>query len=338
MPSDSEETWPIIPNHDNAAKANTQKVSAPTADGNPASSNEYQETQPISPQQPSVQTSPEGPPPPAESPAAPRAGYWRRVREEGRRSPLAAIAAIAGVLALTSLVFAGIEYLRSDEIEIQRLPDPAVVDPQLSTTPQGSSTKQPWETVVGQLTAPTFILPERLKNIPRPPEIAGSGSQEFQTWALQRGGVYANGMGISFSVRGATPDLSVIRNVKVRVVKRGAPIAGTWILPGGAGGEPSRILLVDLDQDPPTASRQGFDGEWRFPLSVSSEDLEIFAVVVQTKTCDCEWVVDIDYVDSDGDVQRATVDNDGSPFHVTSSANATAEAYAPQTESDPWPR
>jgi len=189
------------------------------------------------------------------------------------------------------------------------------------------------EKIVGQLTAPTFVIPRPLSGIPRPPEITDS-SDIFADWAKEIGGVYANEMGIAFNVRGETADLSLITDVRIEVVKRAAPLTGIWVAPSGGGGEPTRFILADLDQEPPSMRMVG----WSDPLSVSAGDVEVFSVIVQTKSCDCSWRIKVEYIDSDGDPREAIVDDDGEPFRVTSSVNTTARAYAPQTADENWPR
>jgi len=193
-------------------------------------------------------------------------------------------------------------------------------------------------TNIGQLTAPTFIIPRRLEELPRPPEASGEGSTAAITeWAQQFGGIYADEMGVAFLARGATSDLLLINDIRVEVVRRDPPVRGVWLAPGGAGGEDSRILLADLDQDPPALQRVGFNGAWNFPLSVSSGDLETFSVIAQAKSCDCSWIIKVNYQDADGNLREATIDNDGDPFRVTGSSNATAITYAPRSPEEPWP-
>lgn len=283
--------------------------------------------------------------------------WWRRAKREGWRSPLGAAAAVTGVVALAlaaiPLIGSAQENAASDEIDVQAAPlvnprPPATNRPSAtssalasaaqpsSSSPDNADALPPWEEIVGQLTSPTFVIPKSLEEIERPPATAGAGSVAFTEWAIREGGVYASEMGIAFTVRGETPDLSLITGLRIEIVEREEPLEGTWLAPDGAGGEPNRLLVIDLDSTP-ISYVYGGPETWSFPLSVSSSDLEYFSIVVGTKTCHCSWVAVLEYQDSDGDAREIRIDDDGRPFQITAPSNATAQVYAPRTDDEPWP-
>ncbi|HZM75004.1 MAG TPA: hypothetical protein VFC19_04715 [Candidatus Limnocylindrales bacterium] len=88
--------------------------------------------------------------------------------------------------------------------------------------------------------------------------------------------------------------------VRVKVVARRPPVAGTQYVVVGADPVTSERLEFDLDGSP--AARP-----------VSSEP-DTIAVTVQTQQCDCDWVIELDWPGG-----TRTVDNDGKPFRVSAS-------------------
>jgi hypothetical protein len=114
-------------------------------------------------------------------------GLWGRIRQEGAKGPLATTGAITGIVRLLlSATVAEVAYFRSDEIDVQTAPLPATINPSNLNLPPSATGQPPgppsadgtvpWEVMIGQLTAPMFIIPKVLSSIPRPPETGDSSS------------------------------------------------------------------------------------------------------------------------------------------------------------------
>jgi hypothetical protein len=109
----------------------------------------------------------------------------------------------------------------------------------------------------------------------------------------------------------------------------------------GQGGQPNRLIVYDLDVDPPRIIEQtayNTSPNWSFPLRVSSDDPEVVTVVAKARNSLVEWVLEVEYT-YQGKRYKAIVDDEGRPFRVTSTAGfADADAQLPPgTDTDSWP-
>jgi hypothetical protein len=231
--------------------------------------------------------------------AVPSASRFRAVRsaiaKEARTHPLASAGAIAAVVVIAPLVVGVIQKAGDDPLVLQ----PSSIDFR-----------------IGQFTSPDAVVPGDLDDGDRPP---GDG-EKFKEWARSRKAVYANRVAISFVAKSDMDEPTLVIGASVRVVERQKPLAGTHVVPTGAGPGPNRIMFSDLDQDPATV-RVG--AGWSFPLKVSRTDIEAFTVVPSTKNCYCRFVIDLRYVDPEGNTRTASMDDHGKPFELTSSSAAT---------------
>lgn len=184
----------------------------------------------------------------------------------------------------------------------------------------------------GQQTSPNMIIPRRLSELSRPP--SASDMDAFNAWAADNDGVYADNMSVGFVARSGQVEPTIITALRVEVVSREEPMQGTWIVPDGAGPQGERIILADLDADPPTAT---LDGDFSFPLRINNSDIELFSVRAQARTCHCYWRIELDVIGTDGVARTLTVDNHGRPFELTGTGNAQDRTYLPSTSDAPWP-
>lgn len=265
-----------------------------------------------------VPPAPPTPPDPADGPDSaappnPPTGWKRHVRERGSsalRDPrfnalIAIVSAIAAIAALQPVI--------SDWLAAGA--DVQVVD-------YGT----------GQNTSPNLVVPRSATELNRPPD--ESDRAAFAAWADENDAVYADNMSVGFTANSGQVEPTIITAVRVEVVQREEPMQGTWIAPDGAGPQGERVILADLDADPPTAS---LDGTFAFPLRVNNSDTELFSVRARATTCHCYWQIEVDIIGEDGKTRTLTVDNDGEPFELTGTGNTRDRTYLPANADAPWP-
>lgn len=186
----------------------------------------------------------------------------------------------------------------------------------------------------GQGTSPNVIVPRSVSELDRPP--SGSEQESLLEWFARNDAVYAENMSVGFTAASDQVSPTIITNVRVEVVRREAPLAGTWIVPDGAGPQGERIIQVNLDADPPIAI---LDGTFEFPLRVSEEDTELFIVRAQASSCHCFWKIELDIIDNaSGETRTLSIDDHGIPFEITGTRNAALRTYLPSSVGDPWPK
>jgi hypothetical protein len=178
-----------------------------------------------------------------------------------------------------------------------------------------------------------FVVPAELGQLDRPPSLEDS-FETVDNWRRDHNGVYANEVGVSFTARSDLNEPSIITALRVEVVDRRAPIQGTLIEPSGAGDLIPREVRADLEADPPkvTLSRG-----WRFPLTVSNENIELFTVTARVVNCYCFWRIHVDVVGPDGEATTQVIDDNGEPFAVTSTQAAQNRVKLPDNDSEKWP-
>lgn len=162
------------------------------------------------------------------------------------------------------------------------------------------------------------------------------GREQWPTWEHSRDGAQASEAVFTVTAQGheATSNV-VVTGLRVKVLERKPPLTGTVL--STQCGEPvhSHYAEVDLDReqpvgfpgalDPDTAAELSARGlrvdPIRFPYSVSSTQPEVFTVVARTASCDCTWVIELDW-SAGGRSGVQTVGYNGKPFRTTSAANA----------------
>ncbi len=237
----------------------------------------------------------------AKPPSAKPGAWRRRMRTEITKTPVAiACAALAVVLAMIPFAVGAIGNATDKDLTIQVLP-------------------VRW--TAGQSTSPSAVVPGSIPSSDPPP----MDNLKFHDWARKYDAVYANRLEVSFVARSDSTQPIAIRDARIVIVDRGVPLSGVWIEPTGAGPGPERVLWAGLETDPPTART---DGGWEFPRMISSSELEAFTVIAQVENCYCRFRIELQYVDSAGDVKTTTIDDDGKPFGVTSTQNITGKTHA----------
>ncbi|SFR24113.1 hypothetical protein SAMN04488564_107308 [Lentzea waywayandensis] len=159
---------------------------------------------------------------------------------------------------------------------------------------------------------------------------------QYATWEHSRDGAQASKATFTVTAQGheATSNV-VITGIRVKVLERKPPLKGTLL--SGQCGEPvnAHYVEVDLDSEQPVSfpddlapdtaaelTAQGLRADpIRLPYSVSSTQPEVFTVVAGTASCDCTWVIELDW-SAGGKSGVQTVGNNGKPFRTTSSTNA----------------
>jgi len=172
-----------------------------------------------------------------------------------------------------------------------------------------------------------WITPMSLEDVaalPPKPEDVG-----WMDWPPTAQGAAAGTELVTLSVQGSGSAQVTLTDIRLRVVDRSAPLAGT-ALAGGCGEEGAyRLLRADLDQDPPRMSAES-NGDtnppagtpaWattpaRFPYRVSMSDTETFAIYADATQSDVRWVIDVDWSSGDRS-ETLTVDDDGQPFRTS---------------------
>ncbi|MGW1608333.1 hypothetical protein ACWCQZ_02790 [Streptomyces sp. NPDC002285] len=161
-------------------------------------------------------------------------------------------------------------------------------------------------------------------------------------------GVIARGNVLVVTVQSPSAAAVVLTGARVEVVARRSPIAGTFEPPAeGCGSFSYRSFVLDLDKPNPLLAParetdvtgeeggaepagqgqgQGQDHSVTFPFKVSEGDPEQFWIRVDTRTCDCDWVLHLDWIDG-GERREATVSDHGEPFRTTSVADSPSYSY-----------
>ncbi|MER6470559.1 helix-turn-helix domain-containing protein [Streptomyces collinus] len=164
-----------------------------------------------------------------------------------------------------------------------------------------------------------YVIRKEPAQVPPPPVQQDAGS-----WAATQGAVHGHQTMVQVSVQGKSSTAVVLTALRVRVVSRGTPIAGTAYAmdQGCGGGLTPRDFSVDLDVDRPIAHpRPGNDGgkalpAVRFPYRVSAEDPEVLLVTATTDAYDCAWYLELDW-SSQGRSGTLRVDDHGRPFRTS---------------------
>jgi hypothetical protein len=253
----------------------------------------------------SAETSPP-PPPAALAPPAPP-GRKRRVLLVG----FLAVSAIAGAVAVWSA--------KGDE-------SPAAAAPPLNATVRTHL----WEAGCDH----SYLVDRPPAQVPEPPVEA-----DAPAWAAEQKAVDANRTIVEVTLTGTAAEPTVLQGVTVRVDRRGKPLPwNVYAMSLGCGGALTPAsYAVDLDQPRPVArATAGHDGEQplpavTFPFRVSSTEPVVLRVIARTKTCDCDWHLDLPWT-SGGRSGTLRVDDTGRSFRTS---GGTGKAYG---YTDRWAR
>jgi hypothetical protein len=123
-------------------------------------------------------------------------------------------------------------------------------------------------------------------------------TEDWGAWAVSAGATPLSALTVLLTVDGK------VSAVRVKVVTRRPPVAGTqYVL---VGGDPAAAERLDFDLDATPTPR---------PVTTEGDTI---AVTVQTQQCDCDFVVELDWAGG-----TKTVDNNGKPFRVSASTATT---------------
>ncbi|MFS8365133.1 helix-turn-helix domain-containing protein [Streptomyces sp. CWNU-52B] len=164
-----------------------------------------------------------------------------------------------------------------------------------------------------------YVIRKDPEQVPPPP-----AAQDAGTWAASQDAVHGRQTSVQISVQGRTSTAVVLTALRVRVVGRTAPVAGTvYAMDQGCGGSLTpRSFAVDLDKDRPIARSVPGNDEGtpipavRMPYRVSDKDPEVLLVNATTETCGCSWYLELDW-SSEGRTGTTRVDDHGSPFRTS---------------------
>ncbi|MGC9541366.1 helix-turn-helix domain-containing protein [Streptomyces sp. UG1] len=174
-----------------------------------------------------------------------------------------------------------------------------------------------------------YVIAKPPRQVPPPP-----APQDAATWAATQNAVHGQQTMVEITVQGRTSTAVVLEALRVRVVGRSAPMAGTtYAMDNGCGGALTpRYFDVALDKDRPIA--RPVDGNdtgvtipaMRLPYRVSAEDPEVLLVDARTQTCDCRWYLELDW-SSQGRTGTLRIDDHGRPFRTSSIKGLPNYAY-----------
>jgi len=178
-----------------------------------------------------------------------------------------------------------------------------------------SADSQVWDKGCGH----DYVIDKPPAQVPPPPM-----EQDAGAWAATQGAVSGRQL-VRISVQGRSSTAVVLEALRVRIVSRGNPAAGSaYAMDQGCGGELTpRRFTVNLDIDRPIARpKDGADSERtipavHFPYRVSAEDPEVLLVDAATQTYDARWYLELDW-SSQGRTGTIRIDDHGRPFHTTS--------------------
>jgi hypothetical protein len=139
----------------------------------------------------------------------------------------------------------------------------------------------------------------------------------------RRGGISVTPQYVELTIRGTSPDAIVLKDLRVVELQRRKAPTGTY-LRQNCGGPPltPRIHDVDLDRATPILLPRSTVGAGAdlasarpFPYQVSRADAEVIRVSTRTRSCDCTWALELQYVDGERSLTRR-IDDGGKPFRT----------------------
>ncbi|MFJ8504223.1 helix-turn-helix domain-containing protein [Streptomyces avermitilis] len=165
-----------------------------------------------------------------------------------------------------------------------------------------------------------YVIDKPPAQVPPPPV-----EQDAGAWAATQGAVHGRHTMVQISVQGRSSTAVVLESLRVRIVSRGNPAAGSAYAMGqGCGGDLTpRRFTVNLDANRPiTRPKDGADIDHtipavHFPYRVSAEDPEVLLVDATTQTYDARWYLELNW-SSQGRTGTIRIDDHGRPFHTTS--------------------
>ncbi|MFB6978662.1 helix-turn-helix domain-containing protein [Streptomyces scopuliridis] len=159
-----------------------------------------------------------------------------------------------------------------------------------------------------------YLIESPPEEIPPPPT-----EQDAPGWVAALGGVASDGQFIELTVQGTSSDTVVLQALRVKIVKRDAPLP--WndyaMGVGCGGGVGTKSFAVNLDAGRPSSVPKA--GQRDFPYKVSESDPEVFYISASSKTQDVSWYLELEW--SSGERHGTLrLDDNGKPFRTSGSA------------------
>jgi hypothetical protein len=171
----------------------------------------------------------------------------------------------------------------------------------------------------------SYVIPRPADQVPPPPAYPPGPLpyEKIEQWAASLGAVDANGTSVLITVTGRSAAAVVLTNLRVKVIERRQPLAGTHVSQPGGNDCPIRHFSVQLDSSPPTVKPLDESDEdiTYFPYKVSATEPEVFAIFANADSCDCTWVAELFWT-AEGRKGSTIIDDNGKPFRTTSTQNA----------------
>jgi hypothetical protein len=183
-----------------------------------------------------------------------------------------------------------------------------------------------------------YVIDKPPARVPAPPV-----QQDAATWAAAQGAVHGRETMVRVTVQGRSSTAVVLEALRVRVVGRGSPAAGSAYAmdQGCGGGLTPRRFTVDLDADRPVARPQDGVGSAgtvhavQFPYGVSAADPEVLLVDATTQSADTRWYLELDW-SCEGHTGTARIDDRGRPFRTTSTRGRPRYWYGRKAGVPAW--
>ena len=185
------------------------------------------------------------------------------------------------------------------------------------------------------------VVPLGLSRLPAPPRarIAGRRGCPTRGWVRGLGGADTQTV-FTVSVEGLSDRTVIVDRAEVDVVRRRAPMRGTWVGCVGAGRTAGGRLIVDLDSRPARAVYANDAASSRPParslFALRRGQVEAFSVVASGGTCWCSWRLRLRYRVSTRR-RTLTIDDAGQPFETTGSSRAVGAGYRDRWQPLPSP-
>ncbi|MDX3599382.1 transcriptional regulator, partial [Streptomyces scabiei] len=167
-----------------------------------------------------------------------------------------------------------------------------------------------------------YVIAKPPGQVPPPPS-----PTDAAVWAASQGAVHGRTTDLRISVQGRGSAAVVLEALRVRMVDRGVPAADRGIAYSTYEGCGAilvpRHFAVDLDARRPLARSVPSNAPDRpgpaidLPYQVSLRKPEILLVSAQTRSCTCDWYLELDW-SSGGRSGTVRIDDHGRPFRTTS--------------------
>ena len=203
------------------------------------------------------------------------------------------------------------------------------------TTPSAEPPAVPFTVAVSTFQDPCgvgWVVPGAPSELPATDFDADDG---WDSWITLAGGIPASPGSVSVTVQGLSDAAVTITNIRARVLERQEAPAGTHVYQRCGDLGAFRLLVVELDSDPPQI-RDVYDADFaevteappqekrpiKLPYIVDLAAPETFLVYGVTETCLCTWQLEMSW-SSEGRTGTYVVGEER-PFQTAATANAGA--------------